>query len=139
MKHTERMNYKYITIAFAILFVFFMSGCKKNICTVFVDAGTGEKTISAETGEIINICLPAQISTGFSWNVKDKSESVVMKGEPVIQENEPKEKATGQVEKQVFTFEVIEPENSFVEFIYSQPWKKEKEKNRIVRVNIIVD
>jgi len=116
-----------------------MSGCKKNICTVFVDAGTGEKTISAETGEIINICLPAQISTGFSWNVKDKSESVVMKGEPVIQENEPKEKATGQVEKQVFTFEVTEPENSFVEFIYSQPWKKEKEKNRIVRVNIIVD
>lgn len=120
----------------AVVLVLAITSCKKDICTIHVNNETDTQQVSVETGKRIKICLPAQLSTGFSWMVNKKSDNITVLGEPVIQEKEPEAGVTGRPENQVFTLKATSSGEGFIEFLYTQQWKRSAQKDRLVRINI---
>jgi len=116
-----------------------MSACKKDICTVNIDNETRKMNISVETGKRFRICLPAQLSTGFSWMVNKKSDNITVLGEPEILEKEPGDEVTGRPEQQVFTLKATSSGKGFIGFLYTQQWQKAAQKDRLVRINITAE
>ena len=139
MRMTNLMTGSRIVLVTVIAFCVLISACKKDICTVYVDNETDTTEISVETGKPFRICLPAQLSTGFSWMVKKKSENITVLGEPVIQDEEPGAKVTGQKEKQIFTVKATSSGEGFIEFLYTQQWRKSAKKDRQVRITIVAE
>lgn len=137
MRMTKLIIGTRIVLISVIVICVSMSACKKDICTVYVDNETEMKKISVETGNQFRICLPAQLSTGFSWKVNKKSDNITVLGEPVIQEKELEAEVTGRPEKQVFTVKATSIGEEFIEFLYTQQWRKDTSKDRVVRIEII--
>ncbi len=139
MRMTKQITGTRIVLIAIIAICVSMAACKKDVCTVYVDNETETKKISVETGKQFRICFPAQLSTGFSWMINKKSDNITVIGEPVIQEKEHEADVTGRPEKQVFTFKATSSGEEFIEFLYTQQWRKDTSKDRVVRLEIIAE
>ncbi|MFW5770828.1 MAG: protease inhibitor I42 family protein [Spirochaetota bacterium] len=128
-----------IVLIVVIVICVSMSACKKDICTIYVNSETDIQTVSVKTGKPVRICLPVQLSTGFSWIVDKKSDNITLLGDFEIQEKKQGKEVTGYPENQIFTIKAISSGKGFVEFLYTEQWRKKEQNDRLVRINIIAE
>ena len=92
-------------------------------------------TIELRSGHSLDIGLPAQLGTGYSW-VMVKSNSTVLRltGSRI----ESRKSVPGGMEAQIFTFSPVRPGSADVEFVYRQPWAPDAEPSKRLQFRVVV-
>lgn len=123
--------YKSILPLFFLLTFF----CAANSSIVLND-NDNEKTIKVKKGEIVEIRLNAQLSTGYSWKIKE-NKNLIQKGKTeVITERKD---LVGGIDIQVFKLLAENIGIGFIEFAYIRPWDSTKKSEKSFKINVIIE
>jgi predicted secreted protein len=109
-------------------------GCVTAPSLIVTDPDNG-KSITLKKGDVIEIRLEAQLSTGYGWKIQSLK-GLSQKGETVVI-TEMKNK-TGGKDIQKMTFTANERGIGVIEMTYIQSWQEKKapEKTFLLNVNI---
>jgi inhibitor of cysteine peptidase len=93
------------------------------------------KTISLKKGDIFELRLKAQPSTGYSWQVTSIKNAEKAGEDKIIT---PEETLPGGVETQIMRFKALAPGEGEIILQYFRPWEKKSESDKkfTVRLNV---
>jgi predicted secreted protein len=98
------------------------------------------QTITAKSGQVLTIRLPAQMGTGFGWqlvaNVHFKLQGKEL--ELKTPESSSDHTSPGSYQIQVFRMLSIEPGTSKLRFEYRRPWEPKEPPQKIFEVTVEV-
>ncbi|HSJ52886.1 MAG TPA: protease inhibitor I42 family protein [Anaerolineae bacterium] len=88
--------------------------------------------IDAAAGEVLAIVLPANPTTGYSWQVEADDAYLAL----LSQEFEPAGPAVGAGGREVFQFRALRPGSTDLRFQYRRPWEGQAIETRQYQVTI---
>lgn len=95
-----------------------------------------EQSVGLEVGNILEVVLPANPSTGYRWEVGLYNHSVLKQvGEPEFIQTSTN---LGAEEDQVFHFEAIDTGETELKFEYRQPYEPEAEVQKTFSASVTV-
>lgn len=119
MKHNRTTIYS----AFAlILLTLLLSAC----ATAALRLGTADNRaqIELKKDQLLEIALPANMTTGFSWEVSQNNGALLaIQGDPLYEEAQPGTMGGGGTT--LFTFKAIDAGTLTLELVYHQAWDTE--------------
>ena len=135
-------NYKNIKagILLILLLSFFTASCaqpepkpSKEVSIAWSEIGQG---VGLEVGDILEIVLPANSSTGYLWEVGFYNQSVLKSyGEPEISSTSTN---LGAKESQLLHFEAIGEGETELVLVYRRPFEEEDVNQQTFQVDVIV-
>ena len=92
----------------------------------FLNASDNNTTINVTTGEFLVITLEGNPTTGYTWEVTEPLDELVLQqvGDIV---SVPESDLLGAPSKQIATFEVVGAGNTTIKMVYHRPWETEAE------------
>lgn len=113
----------------AVVMTFFLilalfSGCGAN-GTHLTGADNG-KQISLKTGDIFTVTLDSNVTTGYSWQVTELDQAVlVQEGEPEYKQAPGSEGSVGAGGTETFRFKAVGSGTTSLGLGYMRPWESE--------------
>ncbi|HET7694113.1 MAG TPA: protease inhibitor I42 family protein [Vicinamibacterales bacterium] len=96
------------------------------------------KEISISVTSTLILKLPAQLGTGYSWQVVDPPPAVLSPGDkPRVETTDTK--GAGRQERQVFTFTPVKSGSAVLRLHYVRPWEKEAKPQKTYSVRVTVE
>lgn len=116
----------------------------ENSSTFTVSSGA-ENKISVLTGKDFRIKIESNITTGFTWNVKESDE--LKNDDPVIQylgkkseeEHSEEPPMMGSPGFEILKFKALRPGNITIILEYRRPWEKTEKPEKVQKIDITVD
>lgn len=134
MRGTRRYTWLLLLtmIPLAVLGVALLSGCtqpaspsgggSKTTGAVVVTKADADKTVTATTGQTLEVVLDANPSTGYTWKVASAPEFLKSEGEPAFT-SEAKEGVVGAGGTQTLKFGVTAAGTGDLSLEYVRPWE----------------
>jgi len=98
-----------------------------------------KEILQAKKDSVFMISLPASFGEGYSWRLTEISDSNIVKFVNVAQSVDVEDK-DGRTETQLFSFKGEKKGECCLQFVYEQPWLKEKSpKLRYKTFSIIIN
>jgi predicted secreted protein len=97
-------------------------GSSKGTGTVVVTKADADKTVTAATGQTIEVVLDGNPSTGYTWSVASAPEFLKSEGEPTFT-SDAKQGEVGAGGKQTLKFAVTAAGKGELSLNYSRPWE----------------
>lgn len=107
-------------IFFAV--VIFLSCSAVPVKTVTGTSGSSDAEI--RQGEVLEVKLHGNSSTGYGWSLKSIPEFLKLKSGPVVISQRSEENITGAPDFTVYTFIAVGPGNGEILFENYRPWEK---------------
>jgi predicted secreted protein len=130
-----------MTSIFAVLMMMWtpvsavVGGQGSNITLTSVD---NNKTVVVPAKGTLTIKLPAQLGTGYSWEVSDiDKDRLSMAGKPII-ETIAKD-GVGREDLQVFTFTPSKEGTAVLKLRYARPWEKDAKPLKSFAVTVTIE
>jgi inhibitor of cysteine peptidase len=112
-------------------------GISGGMQTVFVTVQQDGETVAATVGDVVEVQLPAQMGTGFSWQMRmPNSGAVTSLGSPALRSQQGTQPGGGEIE--VFRMKVRTKGVTTLRFEYRRPWEKDKPAAKSFAVTIRV-
>lgn len=133
------------TSTFAILLAINIVACAQTATTDQKKQGAGGsmvitgnrngQTVNVRVGDEVVIQLPAQMGTGYSWQLRARDAKVaVPEGEPELKSTPGQ--APGAAEQQLFRFKIQAPGSTTVQLQYVRPWEKNQPPQKTFQVTL---
>jgi predicted secreted protein len=104
---------------------------------VLTDADNG-KEVALSTEGTLTVKLPAQMGTGYSWQVEDVDKDRLAPPDKPTLESTAKDTAGG-TDLQVFTFKPVKAGTTALKFRYVRPWEKDAKPQKTFSVNVKIN
>lgn len=101
--------------------------------SVFVSEKDNTKQVSLKKGEVIQLSLDAQLSTGYGWQVSSLG-GVEQYGDIDVKTA----KTIGGTDTQNIRFRALTAGSGFIELKYIRPWKKDDTPLRYFKVSLSI-
>ena len=108
-----------------------------STCQPLITEADNGKESQMEKGSILCVRLPAQMGTGFAWQVKKITPLLKSQGDPV-QISARKDEKVGGFEDQVFKFSAVEAGTGELELVYKQAWEKNQQPQKSFKVTVTI-
>jgi len=106
-----------------VLVVFAVGACQTADDGVSIDEGADGTTITLAVGDVLNVALPANPSTGFTWEVTAVDGAILSAaGEPVF---EAESTAIGSGGTMTFSFDVLAAGTTTLKMLYHRTFETE--------------
>ncbi len=129
----RRMSFTLVLLVLAIALL--TAGKQRGITLRLTQTDSGS-TITLHTGETLEIVLPANPTTGYTWEVKSGSETLLkQQGEPVFT---PDSKALGSEGRMIFRFDVVAVGKGSLVLLYRRTFEPEVKPLRTFGIRIVV-
>lgn len=93
------------------------------------------QTVNVRVGDEVVIQLPAQMGTGYSWQLRARDAKIaVPQGEPQLKSTPAQ--APGAAEQQLFRFKIQAPGSATVQLQYVRPWEKNQPPQKTFQVTL---
>lgn len=93
------------------------------------------QTVNVRVGDEVVIQLPAQMGTGYSWQLRAREAKIaVPQGEPELKSTPGQ--APGAAEQQLFRFKIQAPGSTTVQLQYVRPWEKNQPPRKTFQVTL---
>lgn len=93
------------------------------------------QTVNVRVGDEVVIQLPAQMGTGYSWQLRARDAKIaVPQGEPELKSTPGQ--APGAAEQQLFRFKIQAPGSTTVQLQYVHPWEKNQPPQKTFQVTL---
>jgi predicted secreted protein len=100
-----------------------------------VQTGVTSQTTYVRVGDEVVIQLPAQMGTGYSWQLRARDAKVaVPQGETELKSTPGQ--APGAAEQQLFGFKIQAPGSTTVHLQYVRPWEKNQHPQKTFQVTL---
>ncbi len=103
-----------------------------------LDEGDSGKTVELNSGDVVEITLKANASTGYKWELENPDSTVIRK----IQENYTRkaegEKLVGGGGFFVVKFQAAAPGTAELKMVYRRPFEKDAAPAAVFKVNFVV-
>ena len=110
-----------------------LSGCAKSGEVVIGSEDNG-RVMDARIGQLVTIRLEANLTTGYSWQVKDLDERIL---KPLgAWEFTPKSKAIGAASVQTLRFDCIGAGKTRIVLTYVRPWEETVKPLKVFSVSV---
>lgn len=116
----------------ALIIPFFALMCA-SAPSVLVSEKDNAQQFSMKKGDIIQISLDAQLSTGYGWQISSLT-GVEQYGDIDVRTA----KTIGGIDTQNIRFRALASGSGFIELKYTRPWKKDDAPLRYFRVNLSI-
>ena len=116
--------------------VFALSACNTGDSAITITAKNAGDTIELQTGEIMDITLEGNPTTGYQW--EPEIPLIGMLEQVGEAEFVPDSQATGSGGKVTLTFKAIAPGEGTLRLIYRRPWEQEMEPLEAFEVKVVV-
>ncbi len=104
--------------------------------TVRLGHADSGSTITLHTGETLEIVLPANPTTGYTWEVKPGSETLLkQQGEPTFTSDS---KALGSEGRMIFRFDVVAVGKGSLVLLYRRTFEPEVKPLRTFGIRIVI-
>ena len=103
---------------------------------VLISSADNQKEIKAKTGEIIELTIETQPSTGYSWQIASLS-CVEKYGESKIDAGTDVRRM-GRVETEHIFFKAVKAGSGYIDLKYVRPWEKDDKPAKSYKVSVIV-
>ena len=131
---------RWLGFAFVILVVLAtVAACAARTVTLTDADNKGATTV--ERGGKLDVALEGNASTGYSWQVVDDAGGRLKQlGEPVVEDLEPDSEGTlvGMTQRQVFTFDAVEPGTGTLKMEYKRAWETTVPAEKTLTVDVTV-
>jgi predicted secreted protein len=101
----------------------------------FLNESANNTTINATTGEFLVVTLKGNPTTGYTWEVIEPLEDMVLQQIGGIVDV-PESDLTGAPSMQIATFEVVGAGNATIKMVYHRPWETDVEPLDTFTVNV---
>jgi inhibitor of cysteine peptidase len=129
----RRMSFTLVLLMLAIALI--AAGKQRGITLRLTHADSGS-TITLHPDDTLEIVLPGNPSTGYTWEVKPGSEAVLkQKGEP---EFTPDSKALGSEGSMTFRFDVVAVGKGSLVLLYRRTFEAEARPLRTFGIRVVV-
>ena len=133
----------YIPFLFIVILVslilFSLSACSDTQKNYLTEKNSGD-TLNLNIGDIIYLKLDSNITTGYSWELSEKTDSDIISLESSIYETEQQdEKIVGAGGSVTFSFKAISIGQTDLILEYLRPWEEDIEPMDIFILKIIVE
>jgi inhibitor of cysteine peptidase len=93
------------------------------------------QTVNVRVGDEVVIQLPAQMGTGYSWQLRTREAKIaVPQGEPELKSTPGQ--APGAPEQQLFRFKIQAPGSTTIQLQYVRPWEKNQPPQKTFQVTL---
>jgi inhibitor of cysteine peptidase len=138
---TAHYNKLYAVTVLVFLLLFVFGSCAQlqphQPKEVSVNFSEIEQTVGLEVGDTLEVVLPANPSTGYSWEVGFYNKSVIMpKGEPEFAGSSTN---LGAEESQMLHFEVIGKGETDVVLVYRRSFEDPGADQKTFKVTVVVE
>jgi len=117
----------------SLITAFALVSCKGSP-DIIISEKTGNKTILTSPGKTVSIELKSQISTGFSWRLKDEPEKITLLQEEII----TLKQMPGAPELHKFLFKAAKKGKEKLIFNYARHWMKKPKAAKTFEVEVEV-
>jgi predicted secreted protein len=133
MKMLRRIGFPLVLLMVAIALN--AAGKQSGITLRLTHADSGS-TATLHPGDTLEIVLPDNPTTGYTWEVKPGSEAVLkQKGEPTFM---PNSKALGSEGRMIFRFDVVAVGKGSLVLLYRRTFEPEARPLRTFGIRIVV-
>jgi len=80
------------------------------------------RTVGMKTGDVLEVTLPANPTTGYVWAVAECGENLKQLSEPEFESASPGLPGAGG--KETFRFQALQPAKTVLKLAYRRPWEK---------------
>jgi len=91
--------------------------------TVKVNDKANGSSVALQVGQFLEICLPADLGTGYSWTVSSTPNEILKLLAKDVRPTAEKNKVGG-TDHQIFHFQIVAQGSGRLELQYSRPWEK---------------
>jgi len=136
MKHSQRLGWRtlLVMIALAALSLTLFTGCARSggkggsaeappEGAVMVTAADADQTVRVTPGQMLEVVLDANPSTGYTWTIVSAPEFLQAEGEPGFR-SEAASDIVGAGGKQTLEFSVTASGDGALELSYVRPWEQ---------------
>lgn len=110
-----------------------LNGCAKS-GEVAIGSEDNGRVIDARIGQLVTIRLEANLTTGYSWQVKELDERVL---KPLgAWEFKPKSKAIGAASMQTLRFDCVSAGKTRMVLTYVRPWEETVKPVKVFTVTV---
>lgn len=103
--------------------------------SVVITGDRNGQTVNVRVGDEVVIQLPAQMGTGYSWQLRARGAKIaVPQGEPELKSTPGQ--APGATEQQLFRFKIQAPGSATVQLHYVRPWEKNQVPQKTFQVTL---
>ena len=115
------MKFKWLFLGMIATVMLVMTACAKLPNNVSADESSSGKQVSIAVGGTITVTLDSNATTGYSWELKEISDTAVLEKTDNKYEA-PTSGLIGAGGKEVWTFKVLAAGTTTLSMEYSQPW-----------------
>jgi inhibitor of cysteine peptidase len=101
-----------------------LSGCRNQTEKTVNDANQTSNIIETKAGKTFTIILPANRTTGYSWQIGKFTPGIVKLNDEEYKPAENPRGLVGAGGEQIWTFEAISAGKVTIHFEYARPWEK---------------
>jgi len=125
-----------LSLALLIIAIFLIALGKQSGLTVQLTQADSRGTVKLHPGDILEIALPSNPTTGYTWEVKPGSEAVLkQRGEP---EFKPDSNLLGSAGRLIFRFDAVAVGEAPLVIIYHRTFEPGISPLQTFSVNVIV-
>ena len=129
------MKTKIMFAVVTMVFVVALAACSSK--TVKVDESMNGQTITVKKGEMIEVSLPGNPTTGFNWAAADLDTSILsQKGDAAFKADSNLVGAGGMV---TLTFEAIETGTTTLTLNYMRSWETAVAPEKVFTLTVVVE
>jgi inhibitor of cysteine peptidase len=127
-----------ITFVLLIITILILSGCMFASKTLTED--NNGQNLSLKTDETVKIKLESNITTGFRWNLSNKTDaSIVSLISSDYKQSNTDTKLAGAGGYETFTFKANSKGNTTIILTYNKPWEEGVEPLKTFKINLTVE
>jgi inhibitor of cysteine peptidase len=129
----RRVSFAFVLLMLAIALI--AAGKQRGMTLRLTHADSGS-TITLHPDDTLELVLPGNPTTGYTWEVKPGSEALLkQQGEPVFT---PDSKALGAEGRMTFKFDVVATGKGSLVLLYRRPFEPEDKPLRTFGIRIVV-
>lgn len=136
----KKTSVSFILITILLLIILFsVSSCSGNQKNYFTEKNN-EESINLKVGDIINVRLESNITTGYSWELSGETDQgIIMLESSIYEESQKDENVAGAGGSETFSFKAVSAGNTDLVLEYLRPWEEEIQPADIFVIKITVE
>ncbi len=130
-----------LALVVALIAVMFTSACGASAAQVIsIDNQLNGKMVSLKAGQVLQVSLTSNPSTGYSWALADYNADVIRpQGEPEFVEPSRDKPLVGASGWDRFHFKVQKTGQTQLKLVYRRPWEKDVAPVQTFEVQVMVE
>lgn len=136
----KKTSFLFLFIVFLILAILFsISSCSDEQKNYFTEKNNGEN-INLNEGDIINVRLESNITTGYSWELSGETDpDIIMLESSTYEELQKDKNVTGAGGSEIFFFKAVSAGKTDIVLEYLRPWEEDVQPVDIFVIKVTVE